>query len=202
MNIFLTFIFFLLTLTSQSQSLSYFKEKTDKIIKSYFVSSSIEKINCEGFEFRTFCHGDAAMHLFCNSIEYPGKLDNEGCKFVLAGISYSIYSSELREKLCFTISIDSNSHEDTDSIISKIIPECIRENGFCNYISKDRALKIATTALKNKVLFTVNFIKNKLDGQYYWETVWITKNKSSNTSIIRINATSGKIIKPKHFISN
>src|SRR5258708_4982888 len=120
-----------------SQKVNSYKMATDSIIRHYFSKETLRNITCDGYLFDTDCHGGS---MFISSQDYRDSVlidSSSGCPYQLATIQYNLYSKELNAtlQLLFYL-IDGKLKYD----LSKLIPECVRLNDLCDFISRDSAI--------------------------------------------------------------
>jgi hypothetical protein len=195
-------VFFLQTLSGQEAYSSY-KRAADQIIGKYFDSSLSRSMTCYKFFVRPSDSGGISFASYEHFKNHKGTV-----KEII--FEYSFYSKAIKDKFLFAIRLNSKKE-----LINKkelnYIPECIKRNDPCNFISRHGAIKIA---IKDSIdtpnnLTAIFEISN--NGDCYWHIQALkSKAKKSDQSpygtigfneMRYINAKTGEII-PYEKINN
>jgi len=187
---------------------NYYKVESEKILQNYFPTATIQKITCDGYLLTSECHSSSSSYVQCENYRDTVELDsNTGCPYKIFTTQYVLYSKELNYS--FQLYIYWNK-DPVETNFSKAIPNCIKLNTTCNYISRDSAMRIAikySNKFNKKTIDATDFIKSRTDKQFYWAFTIYAKTEDDNKKLFRkipgsrilINSVTGKVVNEKKF---
>jgi len=179
------FLCTLLRVLSQDTICNY-KSAADKEILRNFDSSLFELIRCKEVTYV------AKFDVVTWSPNYE-KVKLEKVKPQTISFTYSFFSKQINDTFMFSLLVTKQTNKLMLVSGFKTIPDCIKKNANCNYITRDQAIQIA---LEDSILYSDNlfsvFWKHYKRKDYYWI---ITGRKKEVYS--RLHRSSAPIIPPR-----
>jgi hypothetical protein len=162
-NILLILIFSVKTLYVLSQDIiDNYKSVADKEISRSFDSSLVELIKCKEVSYIS------KFDVETWSPNYD-KVKLEKVKPQSISFTYSFFSKQINDTFSFVVSVTKKTNKEMGVSGFKSIPECIKKNEGCNFITRESAIKIA---LEDSILYSDNlfatFQKRYSRNDYFW----------------------------------
>ncbi len=139
---------------------SSYKRIADKIIFQNFDSSVNRSIKCYRFFVKPSDSGGISFSSYDHFKNRKGPV-----KEIV--FDYSLYSRAIKDKFLFSIRLSSKGELVNKQEISNI-PDCIKRNDTCNFITRNKAIEIA---INDSIDFPNNLVTNfeiSKNGEYYW----------------------------------
>jgi hypothetical protein len=162
-NILLIIIFSLNTLCVLSQDvINNYKSAADKEIFLSFDSSLGELIRCKEVSYA----GKYDVETWSPNYN---KVKLEKVKPQSISFTYSFFSKPINNTFSFVVSVTKKTNKQMVVSGLKSIPDCIKKNTGCNFITRESAIKIA---LEDSILYSDNlfatFQKRYNRNDYFW----------------------------------
>ena len=174
-NILLILIFSVKTLCVLSQDIiDNYKSTADREIFRSFDSSLVGLISCKEVSYI------AKYDVETWSPNYD-KVKLEKVKPQSISFTYSFFSKPISDTFSFVVSVIKKPNKQMTVSGFKSIPDCIKKNAGCNFITRESAIKIA---LEDSILYSdnlfVTFQKRYNRNDYFWIIIGRPIEVSSN----------------------
>jgi hypothetical protein len=206
----LTFILFITSsdVKAQEQVFKY-KNVADKLIRTHFDTSLIPIIQCKTFVVEN--NDRESGYGSSGTFEYDKeKFKREGFTSII--FNYFFYSPSLKDTLRFRVVLDPKKKVIYKNFFEGI-PQCVRKNSMCKFISKDSAVSIAKADLiRYPNSLTINFEQSPYRRDFYWVLMGEPKDQKARISRMKggasgygafdyryINAETGEVISRLEF---